>query len=183
MIKSTKDAIRLWFLQRAHRRIKRKKKFLNHNNARSFGILYDASVEDHYRFITLLVKDLQQDQKRVKTLGFVTQKKMPEYCFPKLTFEFCNAASFNWMQKPKQKNINDFLAEDFDVLIDFTPSGFFQMKYVTAISMAKMKTGRFAEKYIDIYDFMIHLDDKASIKETSDQMIHYLKMFDNEKRQ
>lgn len=183
MFRAITDAIRLWFLKRAHRRVLRKKKFLNYRSAESIGILYDASVEDNYRFITHLVKDLQQNQKKVKTIGYVNLKKMPEYSFPKLTFEFCSATGFNWMQKPKLKSINDFIAENFDVLIDLTPSTFFHMKYVAAVSVAKMKTGRYAEEYVDIYDFMIHLDDNATIKETSEQTIHYLKMFDNDKCQ
>jgi hypothetical protein len=43
-----------------------------------------------------------------------------------------------------------------------------------------MKTGRYVEKYIDIYDLMLQVDDSNSIEETSSQVIHYLKMINND---
>ena len=177
---SIKNNVRLWFLKRAHRKVKRKKKFFSYNRATSFGIIYDASNEDSYRDLTYLVRDLQQDQKKVKTLGFVAQKKMPEYCFPKLTFEFCKASDFSWTQQPTAQNVREFIYQGYDVLIDLTPSSFYQCKYLCAISPSRMITGRYAERYVDVYDLMLQVDDTMSVKETGGQVIHYLKMFNNE---
>jgi len=171
--------VKYWFLKRAHKRVVRKKKLLGYSQAQNIGILYDATSEDNYRIITLLVKDLQQDMKKVKTLGFVSLKKMPDHAFPKLTFEFCNAKSFSITQQPLTKNIKDFISNDYDILIDLTPSDFYQCKFLTAISGATMKVGRYVEKYIEVFDLMLQLDDNSSLKETSEQMLHYLKMINN----
>lgn len=170
----------MWLLKRAHKKLQRKRKMMGYHQAVSFGIIYDATSEDNYRHVTHLVRDLQQDQRKVKTLGFVTMKKMPEHCFPKLTFEFCNASGFAWNQQPMAQSVKDFLSHSFDVLIDLTPSTFHQVKFVCAISDANMKVGRYVEKYIDIYDLMLQVDDSNSIVETSGQVMHYLKMINND---
>jgi hypothetical protein len=180
IIKNISAAIRFWFLKRAHSKITRTKKLLGYAQATSFGIIYDSSSEENYRQITLLVRDLQQAHKKVKTLGFVNLKKMPDYSFSKLTFEFCNAKNFSFNQQPTSSSVIDFISNDFDILIDLSPSYFFQMKYLCAVSGAKMKVGRYVEKYIDIYDLMLQIPDHSPLKETIEQIIHYLKMINND---
>jgi hypothetical protein len=180
ILKDITGAVRFWFLKRAYSKISRKKKLLGYAQATSFGIIYDASNEENYRRMTLLVRDLQQDQKKVKTLGFVNLKKMPDYTFSKLTFEFCNAKNFSFSQQPTSPSIIDFISNDFDILIDLSPSDFFQMKYLCAVSGAKMKVGRYVEKYIDIYDLMLQMADHSPLQETIEQVIHYLKMINND---
>jgi hypothetical protein len=179
ILKNINHSIKYWFLIRAHKKVVRKKKLLGYSQVQSIGIIYDATSEENYRIITLLVKDLQQDFKKVKTLGFVAQKKMPDHAFPKLTFEFCNAKNFSFTQQPLTKNIKDFIAINYDILIDLTPSGFDQCKYLAAISGATMKVGRYVEEYVEVFDLMLQLDDNRSVKETSEQMLHYLNMINN----
>ncbi len=180
IITRIKDIIRYWFLKRAHKKLKREKKLTGYHQASSFAIIYDASEEENYRSITMLVKELQQDNKKVKTLGYVVHKKMPDYCFPKLTFEFCNGKSFSWNQQPVAKNVKDFLNSHYEVMIDLTSSDFHHVKYLLAVSKASLKVGLYSEKYLDIYDFLIQLDDSSTHEERIKQTFHYLKMIHNE---
>jgi hypothetical protein len=173
--------VRYWFFKRASSKNKRIKKIMGYSQAKSFGIIYDASTEENYRRITRLVKDLQQDQKKVKTLGYINLKTMPEYSYPKLIFEFCNSKDFSFSQHPKTNNLKDFAAADFDILIDLTPSSFDHMKYVCAISDSRMKVGKYHEKYIDVYDLLLQLEDNSTQEETIEHMLHYIKMINNDK--
>jgi hypothetical protein len=113
------------------------------------------------------------------TLGYITGKTMPEYSFPKLTFEFCNKTHFAWNHQPTSPTINSFISKEYDVLIDLTPSEFFHVKYLVSQSPAHFKVGRYAEKYVDLYDMMIQVDDQCSLQETINHTIHYLKMINN----
>jgi hypothetical protein len=176
------SAIRFWFLKRAEKGISREKRLLGYSQIESVGIIYDASLEENYRQITLLVKDLQQDQKKIKTLGFVTQKKMPDYCFPKLTFEFCNKKSFGWNQKPLFQNVKDFIGFKYDVLIDLTPSSFHHVKYLVAISESRMRSGIFADKYVKLYDLMLQVDENNTLKQNIEHVFYYLKMINNDQK-
>ncbi len=181
ILEEIKSKYRYWFLKQTFKKNIREKKLLGYGQATNFGILYDASTEEAYRFITLLVKDLQHDQKKVKTLGFVNHKKMPHYAFPKLTFEFCNAQNFSLTQKPISPNIIDFASNNFDILIDLTPSTFHQVKYLSAISASTMKVGRYVEKHVDIFDLMLQLEDEGPLQEAIEQVFHYLKMINNDR--
>lgn len=180
VITNIRDGIRQWFLKKALNKVSRRKKILGYGQAQSFGIMYDASSEENYRQITHLVKDLQQDNKKIKTLGYVNLKKMPEYSFPKLTFEFCNAKNFYWDQSPLTQNVKDFIAQDFDALIDLSPSDFFHLKYLAATSTAPFKVGRFNEKYINVFDLMLEVKDDTPNKEAIEHTIFYLKMINND---
>ena len=180
MIRKIKDSIKHWFLGRALKNLKRTKKTFGYKQAVNIGILYDASTEDNFRQITALVKELQNDKKKVKTLGYIDHKQLPEYCFPQLSFEFCTYKSFAWNQKPLEKSVKDFISARYDVLIDFTPSVFFHVKFLIALSDASFKVGRFHEKYIELYDLMIQIDDTTPQEEAVKQTIHYLKMINND---
>jgi hypothetical protein len=173
-------ALKHWFLKRASSKINRTRNLIGYKQAHHIGILYDASNEENYRRITLLVKDLQQDQKKVKTLGYVIQKKMPDYAFPKLTFEFCNSKSFSLTQQPITSNIKDFAENNFDILLDLTPSKLDHMKYISAVSGSKMKVGIYDEKYLDIYDLLLQLNENSTLEETIEQTLHYIKMINND---
>lgn len=179
LIRNIKDRIRHWFLNRALKELKRTKKTFGYTKAKSFGIMYDASTEENYRQIASLTKELQNDKKKVKTLGYFKNKDLPEYCFPQLSFEFCSAGNFAWNQKPKDKAVLDFINSQYDVIIDLTSSDFFHIKYLMAISDASFKVGRFHEKYVDLYDLMIQIDDSVSQEETIKQQMYYLKMINN----
>lgn len=150
-----------------------------YDKATTFGILYDASDEEKYKQITLLVRDLQRDEKKVRTMGFVKQKKMPDYCFPKLTFEFCRKSSFKWNYQPRESNLKVFLSHKYDILLDFTGYDFFHLKMIVALADAKTKTGLYNKKLVELFDLMIQLDDTAPLEQISEQTIFYLKMIKN----
>jgi len=169
----------MWFLAKTLKKEGRNKKIAGYKQYTSFGILYDASTEENYKRITLLVKDLQHDQKKVKTLGFVDQKKMPEYSFPKLTFEFCNKKAFALNYQPQTQGVKDFLSQKYDVIIDLSNTEFFHLKFVAALSDAPLKVGRFHKKYVDLFDIMLELKEDAPIDEVIKQTMYYLKMINN----
>jgi hypothetical protein len=175
-----REKLNYWFLKQSLRKLNRQKKFFSFRETSSIGVLYDASTEEQYKEITLLVKDLQKEQKKVKTLGYVNLKKMPDYSFPKLTFEFCSKRDFNWNLKPGSQHIRDFINKDYDVLIDFSPSHFFQTKNLVAESPAHFKVGLYNERFVDLYDMMMQVDENTPQKETIKHTFFYLKMINND---
>ncbi len=175
-------AVRFWFLKRAEKGISRQKSLLGYSQIESIGIIYDASLEENYKQISILVKELIQDQKKVKTLGYFTQKKMPNHCFSQLTFEFCDKKCFLWNQKPGKQNVKDFINSNYDVLIDLTPSSFYHVKYLMALSKPQMRSGIYADKYVDLYDLMLQVDENNSLKQIIEHVFYYLKMINNDQK-
>ncbi|MBS4014626.1 MAG: hypothetical protein KGZ97_12870 [Bacteroidetes bacterium] len=168
--------IKEFCFNRQRKKIIRNKTIVNYYDAVSIGIIYDASKEQDYVFITQAVKELQKDQKKVKTLGFIRQKKMPAYGFPKLTFEFCTKKDFSWNFKPKKQEIKEFIEYPFDILIDLTARDIYQFKYIVGLSKSNFIVGPFDEKWNKFYDLMIKVNDDCSIEEFLKHCYHYLKM-------
>ncbi|MFW5792704.1 MAG: DUF6913 domain-containing protein [Bacteroidota bacterium] len=178
-MKSIGRKVKEFCFKRQRKKLKRDRKLVNLADAENIGILYDASNEDDYIYITKLVRDLQVEHKKVKTIGFIRQKKMPSYGFPKLTFEFCNKKDFKWNFNPKQQVIKEFIEFPFDILIDLTPSDIFQMKYLSALSKAGLIIGRYDEQWKDYYDILIKEKNNCKLEEMVNHYFHYLKMLKN----
>ena len=80
----------------------------------------------------------------------------------------------NWFGKPIRTSLNNFLNEEFDMLIDFDTENIFSAKYIVSKSKAKMKIGS-NDDYQDLYDFMILLSDDHSMND----YIHFIESYTN----
>ncbi|NTW31502.1 MAG: hypothetical protein HGB12_02560 [Bacteroidetes bacterium] len=146
----------------------------NIDDAKTIGILYDASSEEIYNKVSEFVKYFQNKQKNVKALGFVNFNQLPHYCFPKLTCDYFTKRDLNWYYKPTNSRVIDFINEEYDIMIDLCMNDCFPLIYVSAVSKAKFKVGRYGEKYSDIYDFMLNVNNTISLEDYFKETIHYL---------
>lgn len=175
-----KRKIQNWFWARELVHLRRVKSPMSFEKVKSVGILYDATNEADYTQITHLVRKLQFEQKVVRTLGYVSRKKMPDYCFPKLTFEFYNLKEFNWLLKSNNSFIKEFISTEFDLLIDFTPSDCFYQKYIASVSAAHFKVGRRHPDQEKYYDFMIEVPENYDLDQLIEQTLFYLRLINNQ---
>lgn len=171
--------IKDYCFKKQRQKVKRTRKVVNYHDAVSIAILYDASKEADYKYIANVVKNLQNEHKKVKTIGFIRQKKMPSYGFPKLTFEFCNKREFKWNFKPRQLVIKEFIEYPFDILIDLSPPDIYQFKYISGLSKASLIVGFYNEKWNEYYDLLIKVEPDCTIEGFMQHCIHYLKMLKN----
>jgi len=169
-------SIRTWFFRREIKKVSRKKKVLGFDASQKIGILYDCSREAHYREVVMLVRQLEQQGKKVHALGFIRQKKMPEYTMAQLNFSFCHRSDFSLTLKLKNPQLQNFSRSGFDLLIDLSPEDLFHMKLMAGLSDATYKAGPFHDDYVEVYDLMIRESETASFKELIEHMLHYLKM-------
>ena len=172
-----------YFLSRDFRKVSRNRVICNIKNAKSIGLLFDASDEADHKIVTELVKGFQNDQKVVKVLGFVNFNRVPHYCFPKLSYDYFTKKDINWYCKPSGVKVNDFVREEFDVMIDLCPKSYFSLKYIAAISNSKFKVGRFEEGYKEFYDFMLNVAPDTSLQDYIREMTHYLSIINNDSNQ
>lgn len=147
---------------------------MNLQDAKSIGILYMATEERNYQTILNFVKELNDNKKTVKTLGFVESKKMPSYCYPQLNFEFTNYSDLNFYKKPKSTFIDVFTETDFDILIDLTMTSYYPAEYIAFLSHAKFKVGRYSDKNTAHFDLMIHANNSITLSEYIKHVIKYL---------
>jgi|AntAceMinimDraft_17_1070374.scaffolds.fasta_scaffold03605_4 hypothetical protein len=181
--KKIKNNIGNYFLKKELSKSNRKREMTNLNNAKKIGVLYNASNEKDYKLIYHFVKGLQRNQKIVKALGFVEDSIIPHYCFPKLSFDFFTIKDLNWYHKPSNNFVNDFVKEEYDIIIDFCSEDSFPVQYITVLSKAKFKVGRYGKNHRDIYDMMIETDKEITLEQYIKQVTHYLTILNPKKNE
>ena len=153
----------------------RVKSVCNIDEAKSIGILYDATSEENINKIKPFVSYFFELRKDVKALGYVNDKKL-SYCHtPKLQYDFFYQKDLNWFYKPQNYIIDNFVKRDYDILINLCDSSCIPIKYLVAKSIASFKIGMYVENF-DIYDLMIELKKEKSILKLMDEIKHYINL-------
>ena len=174
-----KNKIWSYFLKKETDKIKRNRKLLNLSDAKTIGIIYQVNQEEHYNVICSFIKELQDKNKNVRSLGYVKDYNVvPHFCFPKLSYDYFTKKEVNWYKVPSSNFVNDFVKENFDILIDLSNEDCMPIQYISAISNASFKVGLYNDKNKNIYDFMIKVDG-LTIQNLINQIKHYLSLINN----
>jgi hypothetical protein len=129
----------------------------NINNAKSIGILFNATHQVSFEIVKDLVKDLTTKKNEIEVLGYVDSKQLIDHYLYRKGFEFFTRSQLNWYYKPTQPNVDAFINKPFDILIDLSLDDPFPIKYIIACSTAKFKAGRFTPIH-EYLDFMIDIE-------------------------
>ena len=124
------------------------------SRARSIGILCEITDEDSYKEIFYIFSKLQEHGHQVRLIGYVNDKEVPFYCLPQLTADYFSQKHLNWYGIPNMVQIQDFLKEDYDLLIDFNYRPQLPIRAILSLSHAKFIVGREPESQC-FYDLFI----------------------------
>ena len=172
-IEDFKQHVGRWVFHRQLRTNKRVKEVCNLLEAKSIGILYEATSEEQIKMIQPLVSYFFDLKKDVKALGYVDSKKL-SYCHvPKLQFDFFYKKDLNWFYKPQNYIIDNFINKEHDILINLCDSSVIPIKYLVASSIAHFKIGIYEKDY-EIYDLMISLKEDKSMQKLIHEIKHYI---------
>ncbi len=183
MNKELRYKISDYLLQKEIKRSNRKTTVIPFSQAKSIGILYDATVDKDYETIKNYVKDLRAASKDVLALGFFNQKELPGTRFMKLGLDFFTRKSLNWKLKPNHPIVNNFMNREFDILICLSLDKSIPLRYVSSMTKAGFKIGKYDQQDTGILDFMIKVEERPTLRQVIDQVNHYLNLIRNEKHQ
>ncbi|MEI6765781.1 MAG: hypothetical protein WCM76_09080 [Bacteroidota bacterium] len=144
--------------------------------AKSIGILYNVEDEQLNQRFTAFVSRLQSERKEVRTLGFIKYKDTPHYCFPKLMSDYVTRRTTTWYGKPFGDKVRDFANKEFDILFNLDLQDNPTLLYITGISQAKLKVGKFNEAHTSFFDLMIAAEAGVSVESFCEQVITYMNM-------
>jgi len=174
IINKVKSSIGEFLLKKELQKARRNRKPAGFKNVKTVGILYSVPEEIKFPYITDFVKFLQDNNKIVKALGFTYSDYVPHYCFPKLTYDYFTKKHINWFGKPSHKFIDDFINNDFDLMIDLHTDNNFTLNFIGFTCLAKFKVGMMNDNNLKHYDLMMNVSQDIELSEYLTQIKHYL---------
>jgi hypothetical protein len=146
--------------------------------ARKIAIVYVVEDEAAHNHVRNYVKRLKEELglSNIKALGYSDQKVMPHYLHAKLNFEAICQKDLNWYRIPQGNTVQNFMAEEYEIIIDLTLEDRLPIQYILAKSRARFKVGRWSESNKKILDMMIDMAGSRSLPQLIQQVHHYLLM-------
>ena len=182
MLNNLRHKIAEYFLNSEIKNSERNREVHNIRSARRVGVIYDATNRETYETVKKFIHYLKEERKQVSTLGFIDTKDENQLITPKLEYDFFSRIDLNWLNRPNKLEVDNFIEERFDILIDLNTSNCFPLKYICALSKAKFKVGKFGVEN-RLYDFMVNIEEGVSFKQFIVQLRHYLKMINTTNEQ
>jgi len=168
---------RLFLLRRILKKSKRKKRVVGYDQARSFILLYELTPQGDHEFLNELVKQLEEDGKKVDLIGFAVENKKSESGSIRGPGHVLTKKSFSWLMRLRDPDLREKLpGQKHDILLDVTSSRSIQMKTLGARLPAAYKVGASHPDFLQIYDLIMEVDEDYPAKDLAKHAIHYLKI-------
>jgi hypothetical protein len=135
------------------------------SDAQHIGIIYNATEFVSFEIIRNLVKDLTHHNRKITVLGFVNSKKLIDHYLYRKGFDFFSKNELNWYSRPISPAVNHFIAEPFDLLINLSLENYYPIQYITTLSAATFKAGRYSAQDHAL-DLMIDIDKERETMKT-----------------
>ncbi len=140
-----------YFLNKELKHFTREAEVTNLKEAQYIGILFNATDGTNLSIIRDYVKKLTQQKKKVKVLAFVDEKNPNT----DLEFKVFSRKNINWHLNPKGDEVQSFMKEPFDLLVNAFLEESEPMEYIAAFSKAKFKVGPYFADKTYCFDMMI----------------------------
>lgn len=138
---------------------------VNLNNASSIGILFDASELADREAVLQYAEQLRKRGKRVSLLGYFDDATDSN----SFAFKFFTRKQMDWALRPNNEEARDFIAQEFDLLLNIDPISKIHTEYIAALSKAKLRVGPSTE-HTYCYDLMIDTTARAGLRPFIEQM-------------
>ncbi len=146
--------------------------------ARKVAIVYMVEDEVAHNHVRNYVKRLKEELglSNIMAMGFSDEKTMPNFLHAKLNFDAICQKDLNWYRIPQGNAVENFMAEEYEIIIDLTLQDRLPIQYIMAKSRARFKVGRYSESNKKILDMMIDMAGSQSLPQLIQQVHHYLMM-------
>ena len=164
-------------LRKKMAKIKRSRFKGNINNAKSIGLVWDASNPDDFSVLTQFHQKMTEKNIDVKILGYFPGKYLPDKLTAIRYLTCLKEEDINITYRPVSGEANSFINTRFDILIDINFKNVFPLKYISYLSMAGFKVGIFdTGNENPPFDMMMDLKKSTDINTYLTQVIFYLEM-------
>lgn len=157
-----------------NRRIQRET--VQFDQSKTIGVLFTAHTEEDIQTALKYVNSLTEVGKEVEYIGYIAIKDFKKKNKGKeIDKRYIFESDFDFFHRPKLNVIEKFYKNNFDLLISLNYTNQFSINYISSLSRARMRIGKFNINTVNAYDFMI--DDKGeTMISYIEQLNHYLKI-------
>ncbi|MEI8201964.1 MAG: hypothetical protein WCH34_03070 [Bacteroidota bacterium] len=150
-------------------------KVFDFHSAKNIGVIYELKDEIAHNTVSAFVKQLQDNQKNIRAVGYIPGDLVPHYCIPKLSYDFYTRKNQTFIGKPNLPFVNDFLKEEFDLLIDLSMNEIPSLNYLCNLANASFKVGK-QQHDIECLDVMIQINEHTTLDEFIELIKHYINL-------
>jgi hypothetical protein len=151
-------------------------KHFNFSKVKSVGIVFSADNTVQIETVRKYMAVLNNSSKRVSAICFFQDKDFPVLDQSGLLIDIVLLKEVDFWGVPKPSFVEGFIENKFDLLLDLDINGAFPVEYVSAMSKALFKVGRYSENNEGIFDMMIEVDSGKDVHYFIEQIDVYLKM-------
>lgn len=161
-------------------KIARKSDYINFNNIKTIGIVWDASKPEDFIILSRFYQKMADQNKEVKIFGFFPKQGFPDQ-YTAIRYLTClKKKEVNFFYLPVNPEAEKFVKTRFDVLIDINFMKLLPLVYISSLSQARLKVGLTGTKpESSPFDLMISLKNTTNIESYLDQVIYYLYMINS----
>jgi len=175
------DRIKEWLgIRRLLREMPSERKPIARNlaAARKVAIVYLVEDEAAHNHIRNYVKRIKEELgiSNVMAMGYSDEKALPLPPCQALNFDAICQKDLNWYRIPQGNAVQNFMAEEYEVIIDLTLEDRLPIQYIMAKSRARFKVGRWSDSNKRFLDMMIDMAGSRSLPQLIQQVHHYLLM-------
>jgi hypothetical protein len=164
LIQNIKNIAGNYFLSGDVKALHRNKNFVNMQDAKTVGIVFDAMDAGNFDLVKKYITYLREMKKRVKAIGYYDQKNIPSMTYSKLEYDFFCQKDLTWYNSPSNIYVKNFIDDKFDILLDLNLNDLFPLRYISTLSKANFKVGKKSDRNNSIFDLMIETDEKKGLK-------------------
>ena len=169
-------SVKAWTAQRTLKKklqgFKRDKAFYNITSAKSFGVIYEYKSKESQNAVNKLFQRFAEHGVSGIAIGYYDSKTLPLDYAPRAKNTLFCQADLNWGGCPTAPEVEAFINEEFDILIDLSRSSEFVFKYIVSLSKAHFRIGGLDYEN-NPYDF-VFLDNTNSDETFVEQVLQFL---------
>lgn len=133
----------------------RNKQFVKLSDAKSIGIVFEATDNDMFELVKKFIQQLKEYTKNVHAIGYVDEKITPNYSYIKTDIDLFNKKELQFFYQPRSPYIKTFMEDEKDILIDINLLQKIPLRYIAATSKAKCKVAMLLPENEFLHDILI----------------------------
>ena len=159
-------------LEKRLRYFKRNVVFHNVENTKTLGILYKYESNHSADFISKLFQEFSSFGIKCEAIGYYDEKNLPLEYAPKTSHIVICQADLMWSGVPKAEEVERYVNDEYDILLDLSRSDKLVFKYIASLSKAQFKIGSIRYEK-DPYD-LVFIANSNSDQSFVDQVFQFL---------